>query len=205
MGLPFHYERMRRILWPKLDGDHNGQRWHTLCKNEILKNKVTVLMGPGSSGKTHEASWIYLCEYFCFPEETCVLVSSTDIRGLRLRVWGEMTMLWEKAIERCPRLPGYILDSRIAITTDRLEDGDFSDRSVRDMRKGIIGIPTIQGGKFIGLAKWQGIKQKRSVMGHVRLIAKLSFRLCESQQKRRFQGNRNWQSSRPDGSAWKSG
>jgi hypothetical protein len=166
MGLPFHYERMRRILWPKLDGDHNGQRWHTLCKNEILKNKVTVLMGPGSSGKTHEASWIYLCEYFCFPEETCVLVSSTDIRGLRLRVWGEMTMLWEKAIERCPRLPGYILDSRIAITTDRLEDGDFSDRSARDMRKGIIGIPTIQGGKFIGLAKWQGIKQKR-----VRLIA----------------------------------
>jgi len=119
-----------------------------------------------NSGKTHEASWPYLCEYFVFPNETCVLVSSTDMRGLRLRVWGEITMLWEKAINRYDYLPGHLLDSRVAITTDQLEDGEFSDRTVRDMRKGIVGIPTIQSGKFIGLGKWQGIKQKR-----VRLIA----------------------------------
>lgn len=149
-GLPFHYEALRRLLWPKLD-DH---RWHRLCRDEILKNRVTVLMGPGSSGKTHEASWIYLCEYFCWPDELCLLVSSTDIRGLRLRVWGEIAMLWQQAVEQFDFLSGHLLDSRIAITTDEMEDGDYNARRVRDMRKGIIGIPTVQSGRFVGLGKW---------------------------------------------------
>ena len=168
-GLPHHYEQMRRIIWPELDGEHNGQRWHVLIRNEILKNKVTVLMGPGSSGKTHSPAWIYLCEYFVFPEETCVLVSSTDMRGLRLRVWGELTSLWERAVQRFDFLAGHLIDSRVAITTDKIENADeggLEDRRVRDMRKGIIGIPTVQNGKQIGLGKWAGIKQKR-----VRLIA----------------------------------
>ena len=120
-----------------------------------------------NSGKTHEAAWIYLCEYFCFPQETAVLVSSTDMRGLRLRVWGEITDLWQQARDRFDYLPGNLIDSRVAITTDRLDDKEVSEeRRVRDMRKGIVGIPTVQGSKNVGLQKWQGIKQKR-----VRLIA----------------------------------
>lgn len=164
-GLSFHYEQMRRCIWPHLDGDHNGQRWHTVIRDTVLASKVTVLMGPGSCGKTH-ACWIYLCEYFCFPQETCVLVSSTDIRGLRLRVWAEISSLWEQAVKKFDFLPGHMLDSKIAITTDNLEDGAFTDRTTRDFRKGIVGIPTVQNGKFIGLGKWIGIKQKR-----MRLIA----------------------------------
>jgi hypothetical protein len=138
-----------------------------LLDGEIYVDKMTELMGCGSSGKTHEAAWVYLCEYFCFPEETLVLVSSTDMRGLRLRIWGELSSLWQRAIDKYDYLPGNLLDSRIAITTDALEDSDYDDvRRVRDMRKGIIGIPTIMGGKQVGLGKWQGVKQKR-----VRLIA----------------------------------
>ena len=165
-GLPRHYEHMRRILWPHLDGEHNGQRWHVLCRDEVLKNKVTVLMGPGSTGKTHTAAWIYLCEYLCFPEETCVLVSSTHIDGLRLRVWGEITMLWQIAVTAHPWLPGHMLDSKVLLSTDSLTEYDFDERDVRDWRKGIKGIPCIVGGKFVGLGKYCGIKQKR-----MRLIA----------------------------------
>lgn len=161
-GLSFHYERARQLIWPHLD----RHRWHDLCRDEILKNKVTVLMGPGSSGKTHEAAWIYLIEYWCHPEETCVLVSSTTIPGLRKRVWGEITMLWEKGLERYDWLSGNLLDSAIAITTDSLEDVEIGERKSRDMRKGVFGIPCVQGGKFVGLSKYQGIKQKR-----MRLIA----------------------------------
>lgn len=161
------YKRMRQLLWPDLDDEDDGQRWHKLCRETILENRVTVLMGPGSSGKTHEASWINLCEYFCFPEETCILVSSTDIRGLKLRVWGEISKLWSEAIKKYDYLPGHMLDSKLAITTDSLDDdGDYNDRQVRDFRKGIVGIPTMSNGKFIGLSKWLGIKQKR-----IRLIA----------------------------------
>lgn len=162
LGKIHHYEQMRKIIWPWLD----CHRWHELCRDAILSNKVTTLMGPGSCGKTHEASWVYLCEYLCFPEETCVLVSSTDVRGLRLRVWGEISMLWQQAVNKYDYLPGHMLDSKMAITTDALEDGEMNDRQTRDMRKGIIGIPTVQGGKFIGLGKWVGIKQKR-----MRLVA----------------------------------
>lgn len=162
-GLSFHYEEMRKILWPHLD-DH---RWHRLCRDTILTSKVTVLMGCASSGKTHEASWLYLCEYFCFPEETCVLVSSTHMDGLKLRVWAEICMLWQMAIEKFPFLPGHMVDSRILIATDDIKDTDVDDRSLaRDWRKGIKGVPCVQNGKFVGLAKFQGIKQKR-----MRLVA----------------------------------
>lgn len=157
LGLPHHYEQFRKIVWPELD----AHRWHNLCRDEILRNKVTVLMGPGSSGKTHEAAWTKLTEYLCFPANTLVLVSSTDIRGLRLRVWGEMVSLWERARDRFPWLPGILIDSKLAITTD-----DLDEDKARDLRKGIIGIPCVQNGKFVGLGKYAGIKQAR-----IRLIA----------------------------------
>lgn len=167
LGLSAHLENMRRIIWPELDGEHNGQRWHKLCRDAQAEHRVTVLMGPGSSGKTHEAAWTRLCQWMCDPENTCVLVSSTDIRGLRLRVWGEISALWQKAIERFDFLPGHMLDSKLAITAQSLEDdGDTNDRTVRDFRAGIIGIPTVQNGKQVGLGKWIGLKQK-----HVILVA----------------------------------
>ena len=114
-----------------------------------------------NSGKTHEAAWNYLCEYLCFPKNTCVLVSSTDVRGLELRVWGEIKTLFESAKDKFPWLPGILIDSKHCITTD-----DIDEVYGRDLRRGIIGIPTIQGGKNVGLSKWVGIKQKR-----MRLIA----------------------------------
>src|SRR6185503_15727691 len=49
-----------------------------------------------------------------------------------------------------------------AISTDDIEDGD----RIRVLNKGIICIPCLAGGKYIGLSKYVGIKQKR-----VRLLA----------------------------------
>lgn len=171
--MSFHFEQMRKIIWPELDVN----RWHTLCTEEIFRPNasITVLMGPKSSGKTHEAAWSYLCDYFCFPEETCVLVSSTTMAGLRKRVWGEISSLWERAVERFDFLPGNLIDSAIAIATDNIDAKDEFTRKSRDMRKGIFGIPCIQGGKFVGLARYIGIKQKR-----MRLIADESSAMSSS-------------------------
>ena len=72
-----------------------------------------------------------------------------------------MKMLHSKAIERFPWLPGHLIDSKHAIATD-----DVEENKARDLRKGIIGIPCIQNGKFVGLGKYSGIKQKR-----MRLVA----------------------------------
>lgn len=157
LGLFQHYQNLQSILWPKLD-DH---RWNKLCLEAMSSSQVSVLMGPASSGKTHSAAKFGLCDYFCAPEETIVLVSSTDLRGLELRVWGEIKMLFRMAKERFDWLPGNLIDSKHCISSDDLEEDE-----VRDLRKGIIGIPCIVNNRFIGLGKYVGIKQKR-----VRLLA----------------------------------
>lgn len=164
-GMAFHYKAACQLCWPHID----WHRWTELCNKEIRRPnaKVTVLMGPGSTCKTNTSAWEFLLEYYASEHETLVLISSTDIRGLELRVWGEIKRLHEMALERYPWLPGYLIDSKHCITTDELEDDEAEDRiKTRDLRKGIIGIPTVQGGKNVGLGKWQGIKQKK-----VRLIA----------------------------------
>jgi hypothetical protein len=155
-GLEHHYSEMRRILWPHLD-DH---RWVQLCLEEVINHKIVVLMGAGSTGKTNFAAWFSLCEYYCFPEHTCILVSSTDLRGLELRVWGEIKSLHDLATSRY-ELPGHLIESKHAISTDLVDEG-----SIRDLRKGMIGIPCVQNGKFVGLGKYLGIKQRR-----MRLVA----------------------------------
>jgi len=155
-GLEHHYNALRDILWPHLD----NHRWVQLCLEETTRSKVTVLMGAGSTGKTHFAAWWGLIDYYCFPEHTCILVSSTDLRGLELRVWGEIKSLHDFATSRFD-LPGHLIESKHAISTDIIDEG-----SIRDLRKGIIGIPCVQNGRFVGLGKYLGIKQRR-----MRLIA----------------------------------
>jgi hypothetical protein len=163
LGLSHHFHRMRKIIWPELDDEDCGQRWHKLCRDIICAHPIVCLMGPASVAKTHEAAWWVLCDWLCFPNDTCFLVSSTDMRGLRLRVWGEIASLWERAVERFPDLPGHMIDSKLAITAESVldADGELNDRTARDFRSAIIGIPTIQGGKFVGIGKFLGIKQKR--------------------------------------------
>lgn len=125
---------------------------------EILNNRITTIMGPKDSGKTHVAlSRFGLTDYFCFPQETLILISSTDIRGLELRVWGDLKTMYQIAKNRFPWLPGHLLDSKHAITTDNLKEDE-----TRDMRKGIVCIPCMSaGGSWMGLGKYVGIKQKR--------------------------------------------
>lgn len=164
-GTEFHCRKACEMIWPHID----WHRWTELLNKEVRRPgaKVTCFMGPGSCSKTNTAGWEYLLEYYASPNDTLVLISSTDMRGLELRVWGEIKMLHEMALERYPALPGYLIDSKHCITTDQLEQDEIDERiKARDLRRGVIGIPTVQGGKSVGLAKWQGVKQK-----HLRLIA----------------------------------
>lgn len=161
-SLSLQYEKLRGIVWPTLD-NHD---WSALCRDEICKSKITVIMGCASSGKTHTPAWMFLLEYWCWPNETCVLVSSTQVSSLKKRIWAEVSMLWQQGVEKFPKLSGHLLDSAIAITTDNIEDCQLGQRRARDMRKGIFGIACVVGGKNVGLSRYVGIKQKR-----MRLIA----------------------------------
>lgn len=155
-GLFYHYKVLQMILWP--DDDHH--RWSDLMLKTILENRLTAMCGARDTGKTHVGLSRYaLTDYYCFPHETLTLISSTDLRGLQLRVWGDIKNLHGRAKERFPKLPGNVLESQHGIFTDEVTD----ETPVRDMRKGIICIPCLdrRGSWVGGLEKFVGIKQKR--------------------------------------------
>lgn len=158
LGLYEHYKRAMTIMWPEDD----WHRWAELGLREIIKNKMTGIMGPASSNKTYIASKYALTDYWCFPENTCTLISSTDVRGLELRVWGKVKELFNRGIARFPYLPGTVLESIHAIATDDISEDD----KARVLNRGIICIPCLQSGRYVGLGKYVGIKQQR-----LRLIA----------------------------------
>ena len=152
-GLFFHYRQLQSLLWP--DDDHH--RWSDLFLKEILENRITCCIGPKDSGKTRTMAKYALTDYFVFPDETLILISSTDIRGLELRVWGDLKNLFERARDVYP-VAGHIIDSKHCICTDDISD----ENVVRDLRRGIVAIPCISSsGGFTGLKNYVGLKQKR--------------------------------------------
>lgn len=157
-GLFYHYRALETVLWP--EDDHH--RWSDLALKSAVENKICVFMGPGDSNKTYSAAKFCLADYWTFPNDTMSMISSTDGRGLELRVWGKIKDLFNRARERFPYLPGQVIESLKAIATDDIEEDD----KARVLNRGIIGIPCLSGGKYVGLGKYVGIKQKR-----VRLFA----------------------------------
>ena len=155
-GLFHHYKAAMSLLWP----EDEWHRWADLTLENILKHTMIGIAGCQNSGKTYGGSKYVLTDYWAFPNETLHLVSSTDIRGLELRNWGTMKNLFNRARERFPCLPGVVLESLHTITTDAIDEQD-PGKAARELKKGIICIPCLQGGRYVGLGKYVGIKQKR--------------------------------------------
>lgn len=157
MGLFHHYKEAQKLLWP--EDDHH--RWSDLFLSSVCQYDMLTVMGCQNACKTYSAAKYALVDYWCYPDETMILVSSTDIRGLELRVWGAIKGLFNRAKDRYEWLAGVVLESVRTITTNSADD-----ERARELRKGIICIPCLQGGRYVGLGKYVGIKQKR-----VRLIS----------------------------------
>lgn len=155
LGLFHHYKAAQKLMWP--EDDHH--RWSDLMLSEILQNKHTAIIGPKDAAKTYTMARYGLTDYLMFPDETLILMSSTDVRGLELRVWGAVKDLWRRAKDRYDWLAGAPIDSKHALCTDSLaEDMDI----VRDMRKGILCVPCRStSGAWLGLNNFVGLKQKR--------------------------------------------
>jgi hypothetical protein len=149
-----HFLAIERLLWPEDD----VHRWSSLAFQTLVNETITVLMGPADAGKTYPAAKWALIEYWTDPQNTLVLVSSTDVRGLELRVWGAIKDLFNRATDLYPHLDGTPLESYHSITTDKLGN---SDDKARVLRKGIICIPCMQSNRYVGLGKYVGVKQKR--------------------------------------------
>jgi hypothetical protein len=155
-GLFQHFREMQKLVWP--EDDHH--RWSDLILREVLANRIAIVMGSRDSSKTRTVSKWALCDYWCHPNDTLILMTSTNIRGLELRVWGDIKGLHDRAHDRYPWLPGNVADSKHGVFTDNIAEGD----EVRDMRKGILCVPCLGSqGEYMGdaLKDFCGIKQKR--------------------------------------------
>jgi hypothetical protein len=151
-GLLEHYLNARALLWPK----RYRHRWTELIYQQVLTNDIVILAGSASSQKTSHLSELALISYWCFPKNTCVLVSTISIDKLEGAVFGEIKMLFQSARERFPDLAGHVIDHKHCIATDNVKEDD-----VRDLRKGIRGVPLYVGNKYVGLGVLAGIKQER--------------------------------------------
>src|SRR5262245_61409074 len=83
LGLFQHFKNYWSLLWP-LDSQ---TRWTDLILTEVLANQFIALIGPASSWKTGTVSRLALMDWSVFPECTTILQSSTDMEGLRSRVY----------------------------------------------------------------------------------------------------------------------
>lgn len=162
LGLFQHYKNAMQIAW----SDDDWHRWAEETLKEVIVRKYLGVVGPGNSGKTYMLSKYPLIDYWAFPDCTLTMVSSTDIRGLELRVWGTIKDLFNRAQEYreaqgSEPLPGVVLESLHTITTDAIDEHD-KGKKARVLKKGIICIPCLANGKYVGLGKYVGAKQTRT-------------------------------------------
>ena len=119
-----HYLKARKLTWP----DRYCHRWTELIYEQIIKNAVTIIMGSASSQKTaHITEW-NLLDYWMFPNETAVMVTSTTRDKLEDAVWGEYKKLWKEGKKRFPWLAGQMIDFKQRIATDE-RGGRFRRRA----------------------------------------------------------------------------
>lgn len=160
LGLFHHYREMMSLCW--LDDDHH--RWSDLGLKRIVENEIVILMGASDTGKTFLMARYVLCDWWAHSKNTLWMVSSTELRGAELRIWGVIKSLFNRARELHPMLPGTVLDSKHCITTEEISDDGSEGRT---LTKGIIFIPCKSGNTWTGLGAFQGVKPtKNGRLGH---------------------------------------
>ncbi len=165
LGLFEHCKRREKLLWP----DDDNHRWTDLVLRRVIENEILVLMGSSDSGKTYPISKFILADWWTWPDNTLWLISSTELRGAELRIWGAIKQLFNRARERWRYLDGTVMESKHCISTEEIgEDGE----EARLLTKGLIFIPCKQGGSWVGMGAYAGVKPVRhgnleGRLGHV--------------------------------------
>jgi hypothetical protein len=178
-GLFFHMKRFQQLLWPEL----KWNRWRDKMLEVYLQYNYIGVMGCAAASKSDSFGCDVLADWYLFPDCTTVLVSSTDLKTLELRIWGMIKKYHRMAKERHPWLNGHLIESRQMIVLSDKEEA----KEGRDFKNGIIGVATKKGAAYVGLSAFAGIHNKRvcllgdemSLMPRVFLDATANLSKCE--------------------------
>lgn len=158
-GLLFHFMRFQQLLWPdklmEVDGIKND--WAEILTKCFLQYTYIGIMGCAAGGKSDSSASFVLADWYCWPECTTVILSSTDIKSLKRRIWGILASYHSRAKQRWKNCPGYLIEGELTI----LNDSRKTSPEGRDFRNGLVGVPCYKGTQFNGLASYVGIHNKR--------------------------------------------
>lgn len=156
LGIVGHHKAFQKLILP----EKRWHRWNELTLPYLADPyyKLVALAGRGGCGKTHEAACAVVAMWCAKPNETTVLVSSTDVRSLELRIWGEIKKVWSAARAVSDTVPGRLIASKQVILADT------EDETADDWRNGIIGIPCTIGGTFVGLSRYVGVHNRYVIL-----------------------------------------
>lgn len=155
-GIFYHWRKAQEILWP----EKRWHKWNTLETECFLKYRYIAEMGCAAAGKSHTAACNVLLAWYVWPYCTTVLVSSTEIESLEMRVWGIIKALHKSAKERHDTIPGHLIESRRRIVYDPKSEAAEG----RDFKNGLVGVPCKRGQTFTGLGSFVGIHNKRVIL-----------------------------------------
>lgn len=167
-GLFSHYRKFQEIAWPLKIWERGPfkNHWAEKCLEVYLNHTYIGAMGSAGSGKSDSFGGNVLTDWYAHSEYTTVLVSSTDLKSLELRIWGMIKKYHRAAKEGHPWLPGYLIEGKQMLTLDPRDDASDG----RDFKNGIIAVACKKGSQFVGLGPLIGIHNKR-----VRLLADECF------------------------------
>lgn len=121
LGKEEHFWAIAAILWGKASPKQFLRHpWAEKAIKAMCRYRYVAVSGAGSSGKTDVAAVWALVNFFAAPFCTTVLVTSTEVKQARLRIWGRIKEYYQAV----PPICGRLLDS---ISQIRFEEG--SDRN----------------------------------------------------------------------------
>ena len=163
-GLYFHYRRFQEIVWPERIWQSGPFKNHfaEACLENYLNYRYIGVMGCAASGKSDSFGVNSLTDWYAHSSCTTVLVTSTELKTLELRIWGMIKKYHKSAKTEHPWIPGHLIEGKQMLTLDHRTEASEG----RDFKNGIIAVACKRGNQYVGLGSMIGIHNKR-----VRLIA----------------------------------
>lgn len=163
-GLFYHYRRFQEIAWPtKLwEVGPFKNHWAEACLENYLKWQYVGVMGCAASGKSDSFGSNVLTDWYCHSDCTTVLVTSTDLKSLEVRIWGMVKKYHREAKANHSWLPGCLIEGKQMLILDPRQQASEG----RDFKNGVMAVACKKGNQFVGLGSFVGIHSKR-----VRLLA----------------------------------
>jgi hypothetical protein len=163
-GLYYHYRRFQEIAWPEKIWEKGPFKnyWAEKCLEVYLNYKYIGACGCASSGKSDSFGGNVLTDWYAHSSYTTVLVSSTDLKSLELRIWGMIKKYHRSVKSEHNWIPGYLIEGKQMLTLNPKDEAGEG----RDFKNGIIAVATRKGNTYVGIQSLIGIHNKR-----VRILA----------------------------------